>query len=89
MRERERERKQERGKRERETEPRREWDKRDAHAVFAREITNSFAHSSFIELAAGLMVKFLAVCSLWGTMAKEVVCHWLLWLGSAALILHS
>lgn len=31
---------------------------------------NSVSHYSFLKLVAGLEVKFLAVCSLWGTVAK-------------------
>ena len=72
--------------RDRETEVEKE---RDVCTLFAKEITNSFSHSSVLELVAGLTVKFLGVCSLWGTVTKEVVCYWLLRLGSAALILHS
>ena len=45
--------------------------------------------SPFSELIAGLKVKLLAVCCLLETMAKEVVCYWLLKLGSTTFILHS
>lgn len=61
----------------------------EACTVFAKEVTNSFSHSSFLELVAGLEMKFLAVCSLWGTVAKGTGCYWLLKLGPAAFILHS
>lgn len=64
-------------------------EERDVCTLFAKEITNSFSHSSALDLVAGLTVKSLAVCSWRATAAKEVVCYWLLRLGSAALILHS
>lgn len=64
-------------------------EEREVPALFARDnpLLSSFLFRGAGSWSDGEVPS--PVCFLWRTMAEEVVCHWLLKLGSAALILHS